>query len=201
MAARECPGGRNGEGGSEEGCATVKPNSLRVSRLRSLPPGKHGDGRGLRQHERPGDGAQRIRRFTPFGRIREMGLAWPRDVGLAEAARDHSTCGHALAAGNGPGPVARRPRAVDSLPPSWVSARGHRKAAWAPGKRGLLQPSESRCNPADHVQSGGVGRMGAQEPVAGIRKPLEEAGAAQRVVSGARGQHRAQRVGLELELL
>jgi integrase len=63
----------------------VKSNSLRVAQLRSLPPGKHCDGRGLWLHKRPDGGAQWIYRFTLYGRSREMGLGALRDVGLAEA--------------------------------------------------------------------------------------------------------------------
>ena len=63
----------------------VKSNSLRVAQLRSLPPGKHCDGRGLWLHKRNDGGAQWVYRFTLFGRTREMGLGALRDVGLAEA--------------------------------------------------------------------------------------------------------------------
>ena len=62
----------------------VKMNTLKVAQLKSLPPGKHCDGRGLWLHKRP-DGAQWVYRFNQFGRTREMGLGSLRDIGLADA--------------------------------------------------------------------------------------------------------------------
>lgn len=62
----------------------VKMNTLKVAQLKSLPPGKHCDGRGLWLYKRP-DGAQWVYRFNQFGRTREMGLGSLRDTGLADA--------------------------------------------------------------------------------------------------------------------
>ena len=43
--------------------------------------------------------------------------------------------------------------------------------------------------------------MGSKKPVTGIRDLGEELGTAHRIVTGALGDHRAKRIGLQLELL
>ena len=67
-----------------------------------------------------------------------------------------------------------------------------------PQRPGGRSVSEPRRHAADGVEAGGVGGVGAQEPVAGVGQAVEEQRAAQRIVARARRDPRAQRVGLEL---
>lgn len=63
-------------------------SKLAASRIKALPPGKHGDGAGLWLYKREDGGAQWILRVVVYGRRREMGLGSLADVGLADARRE-----------------------------------------------------------------------------------------------------------------
>lgn len=74
--------------------------------VRSAPPGKHEDGRGLRLVKRIDGGAQWVLRYTVHGRRREMGLGGLADVSLKDA-RDIATKYRALVA-KGVDPIKHR---------------------------------------------------------------------------------------------
>ena len=64
--------------------AVAKPSAVKV---KTLPPGTHGDGGGLYLAVSPAGARSWVFRYRDAGRLREMGLGSARDVPLADARR------------------------------------------------------------------------------------------------------------------
>lgn len=80
----------------------AKSNVFTVAEVRSLPEGKHCDGRGLWLYKRADGGAQWLFRFNLWGRQREMGLGSLSKVSLAQARRTAENARQRVSEGEDP---------------------------------------------------------------------------------------------------
>lgn len=88
----------------------AKSNVFTVAEVRSLPKGKHCDGRGLWLYKRPDGGAQWLFRFNLWGRQREMGLGSFSKVSLAQARQAAEHARKQVSEGEDPISARRRER-------------------------------------------------------------------------------------------